>query len=58
MEILGGVAVRNAQKPADELKAGAIIPVIKPREGVRITGAVSAQQFGVVLGVRLHQGQA
>jgi hypothetical protein len=58
VQIFGGVAVRGAQEPADELEARAIIPVIKPCEGVRIAGAVGVQQVSVVRVVRLHQGQA
>ena len=58
MKVFGGVAVRDAEESADDLEARAIIPVIKPREGVRIAGAVGVQQISVVRGVRLHQGKA
>ena len=58
VQVLGGVGVGGAQQPADELEAWAVISVIEPREGVRVAGAVGAQQVGVVRGVRLHQGQA
>ncbi len=58
MQVLGGVGVRGAQQPADELEARAIIAVVETRKGVWIAGAVGAQQGGVVRSVVIvHSGR-
>ena len=57
-KVLGGLGVGGAEQPADQMKAGAVVAVVETREGVRIAGAVGAQQLGVLLGVVFHPGQA
>jgi hypothetical protein len=58
VQVFGGVCVRASQQSANELKAWAVISVVEAREGVHISGAVGAEQLGVVRWVRLHQGQS
>ena len=55
VQILGGVGLGGAQHAADELETWAVVPVVKPRESLRVARDVGSQQVGVVRGVRLHR---
>ena len=53
-QVLGRLGMGAAQQSADETETGPVVAVVETREGMRIAGAMGAQQLGILRGV-IHQ---